>query len=117
MAAVSHRKRHFQRSDIVMIPEFVTQVQATIDEARKKYIRAFRREMGGIEDTIRHVVHEDLRYKYYVIRREQVLSERTRDNRLTRAKMSPEQAEISRGIGNAAFFLFFFFFRLKKLQD
>ena len=49
-------------------------------------MRALARELQVDDATIRRVVHEDLRYKSYVMRRGQFLSERTRENRLTRAK-------------------------------
>lgn len=86
VATVSHRKRHCRRSDITRTPEFISSVQAAIDEDPGKSIRALGRELQVDEATIRRVVHEDLRYKSYVMRRGQFMSEKTRENRVTRAK-------------------------------
>lgn len=49
-------------------------------------MRALANELEVDESTIRRVVHEDLRYKSYVMRRGQFMSDRTKVNRLTRAK-------------------------------
>ena len=78
VATVSHRKRHCRRSDI-RTPEFVSSVQAAIDEDPGKSMRALARELQVDDATIRRVVHEDLSYKSYVMRRGQFLSERTRN--------------------------------------
>ena len=86
VAAVAERKRHYQGSDCISTPEFVNSVQAAIDEDHGKSMRALANELEVDESTIRRVVHEDLRYKSYVIRRGQFMSDRTKVNRLTRLK-------------------------------
>ena len=67
VTTVSHRKRHCRRSDIIRTPEFVSSVQAAIDEDPGKSMRALVRELQVDDATIRRVVLEDLRYKSYVM--------------------------------------------------
>ena len=49
VATVSHRKRHCRRSDIIRTPEFVSSVQAAIDEDPGKSKRALARELQPSE--------------------------------------------------------------------
>ena len=53
------------------------QVQEIIDEDLSKSIRAISRDLQVSECTIRRIVHEDIRYKSYVIRRGQFMSAQT----------------------------------------
>ena len=69
--------KHKPRSDTVRTPQFVQQVQDIIDEDLSKYIRDISRDLQVSECTIRHTVHEDIRYKSYVIRRGQSMSAQT----------------------------------------
>ena len=72
VAAVSQRKWHCRRSIIIKTLEFDSSVQAAIDEDPGKSIRA--NELQVDEATIRRVIHENLRYKSYVMRRIQLCS-------------------------------------------
>ncbi|UYV76066.1 hypothetical protein LAZ67_13002377 [Cordylochernes scorpioides] len=50
---------------MIIMMEFISRVQADIDEDPGKSMRALARELRVYEGTIRRVVHEDLRYKSY----------------------------------------------------
>ncbi|KPU74657.1 uncharacterized protein Dana_GF26712 [Drosophila ananassae] len=80
------RKKHEQRSDCVKTPKFIEQVQDTVDLDPSKSMRAVARDLNVSEGLIRKIVHEDLRYKSYVMRRGQFMSAQTQDQRLIRAK-------------------------------
>ncbi|UYV81710.1 hypothetical protein LAZ67_20002072 [Cordylochernes scorpioides] len=79
---------------------FISRVQAAIDEDPGKSMRALVRELQVDEATIQHVVHEDLRYISYVMRREQFMSERTKVNRFDHSKAPSKQDQTSRGARN-----------------
>lgn len=85
-AEASQRKQVCRRSDSIRNAEFVSRVQSVIDENPGKSMRSLGRELQVDEATIRRVVHEDLRYTSYAMRRGQFMSEITKVNRLTRAK-------------------------------
>ncbi|EFN60862.1 hypothetical protein EAG_00186, partial [Camponotus floridanus] len=68
------RKKHEPRSDKVRTPQFVQQVQGIIDEDPSKSIRAISKDLQVSECTIRRIIHEDIRYKSYVMRRGQFMS-------------------------------------------
>lgn len=81
---VAKRKKHERRSDSVRTPQFVQQVQVIIDGNLSKSIRIIARDLHVSECTIRRIVHEDIQYKSYAMRRGQFMSAQTRDQRLTR---------------------------------
>ena len=83
---VAKRKRHEERSDTTRNTQFVQQVQEIVDENPSKSMRAIARDFNVSEGLIRRVVHEDLRYKSYVMRRGQFMSAQTRNQRLIRGK-------------------------------
>jgi inhibitor of nuclear factor kappa-B kinase subunit alpha len=87
VASVAKRKLHATRSDNMRTPEFVAQVRGTIDASPGTSMRSLAREFDVSEGTIRNVVHEDLRYKSYVMRRGQFMSQAIQDNRLLRSRM------------------------------
>ena len=84
--ATSKRKQHCQRSDSLRTPEFVRRVHGMIDENLGKSMRHLAKDLQVSEGTIRNVVHQDLGYKSYVLRRGQFMSTKTQENRLMRAK-------------------------------
>ncbi|XP_011068611.1 PREDICTED: uncharacterized protein LOC105154645 isoform X1 [Acromyrmex echinatior] len=84
--SVAKRKTHKARSDTVRTSQFVQQVQGIIDEDPSKSIRAISRDLQVSECTIRRIVHEDIRYKSYVMRKGQFMSARTREQRFIRAQ-------------------------------
>ncbi|UYV79133.1 hypothetical protein LAZ67_17001207, partial [Cordylochernes scorpioides] len=79
---VFQRKRHCRRSDSIRTPDSISHVQASIDEDPGKSMRALARELQVDEVIIRRVVHENLCYKSYVMRRGQFMSERTKDQKV-----------------------------------
>lgn len=54
------------------------QVQGSLDEVPAKSLRAFAKDINVTEFTIRRIVHEDIRYMFWVIRRDQFISVQTR---------------------------------------
>lgn len=84
--SVAKRKKHSQRSDIIRTQQFVQQVQEIIDTNPEMSIRAIARNLNVCEGVIRTVVHDDIRYKSYVMRRGQFMSEQTKEQRLIRGK-------------------------------
>ena len=74
---VAKRKKHEARSDRVRTSHFVQQVQGIIHENPSKSIRAISRDLQVSECTIHRIVHEDIRYKSYVIRKGQFMSAQT----------------------------------------
>ena len=74
---VEKRRKRKPRSDTVRILQFVQQVQDNIDQDPTKSIGAISRDLQVCECTIRRIVHEDIRYKSYVICRGQFMSAQT----------------------------------------
>ena len=60
--SVARRRKHKPRSDTVRTPQFVQQVQDIIGEDTSIW-----RNLQVSECTIRRIVHEDTRYKSYVM--------------------------------------------------
>ena len=75
------RKPHSDRSDKKRTPEFVAAIQAIIDKNPSQSIRSIARNMGVSEFLIRQVVHENIRYFSYKMRRDQFLSQAMKDKR------------------------------------
>ena len=84
--ATAERKSHDRRSDAVRTPEFVEEVQELINNDPGKSMRAIAREKGIDEKVVRQVVHEDIRYFSYRMRKGQFLSKRMQEKRLKHAK-------------------------------
>ena len=64
-------------SDEKITPKFIGWIQAMIDNNPSKSIRPIARNMKESELLIRQVVHEDIRYFSYKIRKSQFLSQAT----------------------------------------
>ncbi|EFN76011.1 hypothetical protein EAI_12717, partial [Harpegnathos saltator] len=79
-------KKHEERSDTTRNTQFVQQVEEIVDESPPKSMRAIARDLNVSESLIRRVVHEDLRYTSYVMRRGQFISAQIREQRLIRGK-------------------------------
>lgn len=74
------------RTLCIKTTQFIQQIQAIVDENPSKSIRALARDLKVSEGLVRRVVHEDLRYKSYVMRRGQFMSAQTREQRTIRGK-------------------------------
>ena len=79
------RKTHKRRRDSIRTPEFVEELQNVIDEDPGKSKRSLARELNVSEGTVRKCVHEDIRYKYYALKRHQFMDEPTKDRRAEKA--------------------------------
>ena len=86
VSPVAKRKKHFQRSDAIRTPEFIQNVQKIIDEDPGRSMRSIAKGLKVSEWTIRTVVHQDIRYKSYVMRKCQFVSAKTQENRHMRSK-------------------------------
>ena len=62
-------------------PEFIHKVKLTIDENRGQSMGSIAKKLHVSENTIRKSVHEDIRYKSYVMKRSQFISEKSKENR------------------------------------
>ena len=69
------QKPHSANSIKKRAPEFVGDIQTMIDNDPSKSIRSIAKDMGWYEFLIRQVVHEDIWYFLYKIRRGQFLSQ------------------------------------------
>ena len=86
VASVAKRKKHSPRSDTIRTPEFIQQVREVVEDDPSKSMRAIAQQLEVTERTVRRVVNESLRYKSYVMRRGQFLSDVTKENRVIRGK-------------------------------
>ena len=77
VGSVVTRRKQKPRSDTVRTLQFVQQVQDIIDEDPSKSIRAISIDLQSSKCIIRRIVHKDIRYKSYVMRRGQFLSAQT----------------------------------------
>ena len=105
LASVSERKKHSRRSNITRTAEFVDEVRDAIDADPKKSMRAIAKEKDVSEATIRRVVHEDIRYKSYVMRRGQFLPEKAKENRVIRSRRLLNKLKHPEAPGMLCFFL------------
>ena len=67
-------------------PEFIHKVKQTIDENRGQLMRLLAKKLHLFEKTIWRNVHEDIRYKFFVMKRGQFISEKSKENRLNWTK-------------------------------
>ena len=67
--SVAKRRKHKPRSDTVRTPQIMQEVQGIINEDSSKSIRAISSSLQVPECTIRRIVHEDTRYKSYLMSR------------------------------------------------
>ena len=72
--SVGKHRKHKPSADTARTLQFVQQVQDIIDEDHSKSIRAISRELQVSECRIRHIINEDVRSKFYVMRRGQFIS-------------------------------------------
>lgn len=84
--AVASRKEHKKRSDCARTPEFKENLQKKVLEDPGIGIRALAPELDVSPSTMKLALNEDLRYHSYKRRRGQLLTEKTRENRLIKAK-------------------------------
>ena len=66
-------------------PEFIHKGKQTNDENRGQSMRSIAKKLRVSEKTIKSV-HEDIRYKSYIIKRDQFISEKLDENRLNRSR-------------------------------
>ena len=79
------RKKHSKRSDMIRKDDFIYDVQQIIDNNPRKSTRSLPNNFQVLEGTIRNVVHENIKYKFYVVKKGQFLSEKVK-NQLLRLK-------------------------------
>ena len=78
--------QHNRRSDCVRTAEFLENLQKKMLEDPGIEIRALSRELNVSVSTMKLALNEDYRYYSYKCHRGQLLPEKARENRLTKAK-------------------------------
>ncbi|XP_052832121.1 uncharacterized protein LOC128247010 [Octopus bimaculoides] len=91
VSSASNRKKHRRRTDTFRTPKFIQQVKQTIDENSRRSMRLIAKEHHMSEGTIRNVVHKDIRYKSYAMRKGHFISETVKENHLIRSKRHPNK--------------------------
>ena len=84
--AVATKKQHKRRSDSARSAEFLETLKQNVLEDPSIGIRALSRELNISPSTMKLALNEDLRYYSYKRRKGQSLTEKARENRLTKAK-------------------------------
>ena len=84
--AVAIRKQHKKRSDCARSAEFLETLREKILEDPSIGIPALSRELNVSLSTMKLALNEDLRYYSYKHRKGQLLTEKARESRLTKAK-------------------------------
>lgn len=77
-------RQMFVRQNTVRTPELIEAVQNKVFEDPSISIRGLAAEFNVVKTTMLRIVHEDLRYKSYVQKVRQLLSDATRNKRLER---------------------------------
>ena len=80
------RKSHSRRSDSHRNEEFLSTLEGVIEDDPSKSMGALAKEMGVAKSTIHKAVHEDLDLISYKLRRRHLLTEKTKDTRLAKAR-------------------------------
>ena len=80
------RKKYDRHSDSIRTPEFVARVQEMVDNDPSKSMNALCKELGVAYGTIHRVIHEDLRYNSYVLKRGHFIDLAMQEKRLDKAK-------------------------------
>ena len=75
------RKSHSDHSDLNGTLKFVCEIQTMVDNDSSKSIRSITKDMEVLEFLIRQVVHEDIQYFLYKMRKGQFLSKDMKDKR------------------------------------
>ncbi len=75
MSVSKHKKKLSIRSNSMGTPEFMHKVKQKIDENWDQSMRTIAKKLHVSEKTIRRSVHEDIRYKSYVMKKGQFISE------------------------------------------
>lgn len=83
--ATPKRKIHKVRKDRTSV-DMISRIQDMINEDPGRSMRSIARELKMSDSTVRTIVNEDIRYKSYVIRRGQFLSDQLKERRLEKAK-------------------------------
>lgn len=78
--AMAERKTHDRRSDALRTLEFVAETQKIIENEPSKLMSAIVREKDIDEKSIRLVVHEDISYFSFKLRKEQFLFKVMQEN-------------------------------------
>ena len=84
--AVAGRKQHNRRSDCVCTAEFLKDLDKKVFKKTGIGIRTLLCELNVSGSTMKLALNEDLRYYSYKRRRGQQLTEKARENRLTKGK-------------------------------
>ena len=84
--AVARRKQHNRRSDYTCTAEFLENLQRNVLEDPGIAIRALSHELNASATIVKLALNEDLHYYSYKCHIGQLLTEKARENRLTKGK-------------------------------
>lgn len=98
------RKNHSRRSDSCRHEEFLSTLETSIKEDPGKSMGALAKEMGVARSTIHKAVHEDLQYHSYKLRRRHLLTQRTKETRLAKARSLLNELKHGDSVGMLRFF-------------
>ena len=86
-SSIVKRKRNQQRSHIIRAHNFIQHIQNFVDESSRKSMRSITKEnIGVFEVIVRRNIHENLRYKSYIMKRSKFMSKNTKKIHLVRSK-------------------------------
>ena len=88
------RKPYFDRSDKKRTQELFGEIQAMIDNDRNKSIRFIGRDMGVSAFLIKQVMHKDIQYFSYEMRKGRFLSQAMKASRKTALQSFSARASI-----------------------
>ena len=79
--------KEYARKRSVRNQDFIIRLQKIISDDRNISIRKLNKLMGVIPDTMRKAIQEDLRYKSYVLKVRQMLSDEMKAKRVARCSL------------------------------
>ena len=84
--AVVQRKKGSRRSNTFRTPDFLDELKNKVEEDPTKSFTQLAEELGVKSTTINRAINEDLRYTSYRRRKGQILTEKAKENRRTKAR-------------------------------
>ena len=87
VSKTAKRKENSTRFDKIRTDDFVKEIKQTVDANPRNSMRSLAKHYKVSEGTIRNVVHENMGYKSYALKKGQFLSQKMKENRLLKSKL------------------------------
>lgn len=87
VSKIAKRKENSKRCDMMRTDDFVEKIKQAVDANPRNSMRSHAKHFKVSEGTIRNVVHENMGYKSYALKKGQFLSKEMKENRLIKSKM------------------------------